>query len=119
RIIVIGSSGSGKSTLSRQLGHALDVPVFHLDVLFWKPNWVMTSSDEQEEIQKTLLQKKKWIIDGSYTGILDERLNAADSVILLDLPRKICFYRVFKRLFKNIGKTRIDMGKDCKERINL
>lgn len=22
-------------------------------------------------------------------------------------------------MFKNIGKTRIDMGKDCKERINL
>ncbi|MEB7835213.1 DNA topology modulation protein [Staphylococcus equorum] len=119
KIMVIGSSGSGKSTLSRQLGHTLDIPVFHLDVLFWKPNWVMTSSEEQKEIQKTLLQKKKWIIDGSYTGILDERLNAADSVILLDLPRKICFYRVFKRLFKNIGKTRIDMGKDCKERINL
>ncbi|RIM17735.1 AAA family ATPase, partial [Staphylococcus cohnii] len=77
RIIVIGSSGSGKSTLSRKLSKSLDLPVYHLDALFWKPNWVMTSSDEQKEIQKTLFQKKKWIIDGSYTGILDERLDAA------------------------------------------
>lgn len=60
--MVIGSSGSGKSTLSRQLGHALDIPVFHLDVLFWKPNWVMTSSDEQKEIQKTLLQKRNGLL---------------------------------------------------------
>lgn len=102
--MVIGSSGSGKSTLSRQLGHTLDIPVFHLDVLFWKPNWVMTSSEEQKEIQKTLLQKKKWIIDGSYTGILDERLDAADSVILLDLPRKICFYRVFIEFLRDCLK---------------
>ncbi|RIM88814.1 AAA family ATPase, partial [Staphylococcus shinii] len=59
------------------------------------------------------------IIDGNYTGILEERLLSADTIIFLNLPRRICYYRVFKRLLKNFGKTRIDMGKDCKERINL
>lgn len=48
RIIVIGSSGSGKSTLSRKLSKSLDLPVYHLDALFWKPNWVMTEPDEQK-----------------------------------------------------------------------
>lgn len=119
RIIVIGSSGSGKSTLSRKLSKSLDLPVYHLDALFWKPNWVMTEPDEQEKIQKSLLEKSDWIIDGNYTGILDERLKTADTVIFLDLPRRVCFYRVFKRLFQNLGKTRPDMGKDCKERISF
>lgn len=119
KIIVIGSSGSGKSTLSRELSHMLEIPVYHLDKLFWKPNWVMTTKDEQFKIQNSLLDKNEWIIDGNYTGILKERLLSADTIIFLNLPRRICYYRVFKRLLKNFGKTRIDMGKDCKERINL
>ncbi|MBF0812831.1 DNA topology modulation protein [Staphylococcus saprophyticus] len=119
KIIVIGSSGSGKSTLSRQLSEILDIPVYHLDALFWKPNWVMTTKGEQIDIQKSLLEKRKWIIDGNYTGIMEDRLQLADTIIFLDLPRRICYYRVFKRLFKNRGKTRIDMGKDCKERITF
>ncbi|MGW7987690.1 DNA topology modulation protein [Staphylococcus shinii] len=119
KIIVIGSSGSGKSTLSRELSNILEIPVYHLDKLFWKPNWVMTTKDEQFKIQNSLLDKNEWIIDGNYTGILEERLLSADTIIFLNLPRRICYYRVFKRLLKNFGKTRIDMGKDCKERINL
>ncbi|WP_437750419.1 DNA topology modulation protein [Staphylococcus shinii] len=119
KIIVIGSSGSGKSTLSIELSHILEIPVYHLDKLFWKPNWVMTTKDEQFKIQNSLLDKNEWIIDGNYTGILEERLLSADTIIFLNLPRRICYYRVFKRLLKNFGKTRIDMGKDCKERINL
>lgn len=119
KIIVIGSSGSGKSTLSRELSHMLEIPVYHLDKLFWKPNWVMTTKDEQFKIQNSLLDKNEWIIDGNYTGILEERLLSADTIIFLNLPRRICYYRVFKRLLKNFGKTRIDMGKDCNERINL
>ena len=39
RIIIIGCGGAGKSTLARKLGEVLDLPVVHLDQLFWKPNW--------------------------------------------------------------------------------
>jgi len=119
KIIVIGSSGSGKSTLSRQLSNILGIPVYHLDALFWKPNWVMSKEDEQIDIQNSLLERSEWIIDGNYTGILEDRLQLADTVVFLNLPRRICYYRVFKRLFKNRGKTRPDMGKDCKERITF
>ncbi|MGW7776548.1 DNA topology modulation protein [Staphylococcus xylosus] len=119
KIIVIGSSGSGKSTLSRQLSNILDIPVYHLDALFWKPNWIMTTKDEQIDIQKSLLEKSKCIIDGNYTAILEKRIEAADTIIFLNINRSICYYRVFKRLFKNINKTRLDMGKGCKERINF
>ncbi|MEN3089914.1 MAG: DNA topology modulation protein [Staphylococcus pseudoxylosus] len=119
KIIVIGSSGSGKSTLSRQLSNILNIPVYHLDVLFWKPNWVMTTKDEQIDIQNSLLEKSYWIIDGNYTGIMEDRLQLADTIVFLNLPRRICYFRVFKRLFKNMGKTRPDMGNDCKERVTF
>ncbi|MGS0651305.1 AAA family ATPase, partial [Staphylococcus arlettae] len=50
KVVVMGSSGSGKSTLCRTLASELQLPLYHLDVLFWKPQWIMTSEDEQEEI---------------------------------------------------------------------
>lgn len=119
KVIVIGSSGSGKSTFSRKLSERLNIPVYHLDQLFWKPNWVMSTEDEKITIQNSILEKNEWIIDGNYNGILEDRLQLADTVIFLNLPRRICYYRVFKRFFKYIGKTRIDMGEDCKEKISF
>ncbi|MGW7945788.1 DNA topology modulation protein [Staphylococcus xylosus] len=119
KVIVIGSSGSGKSTFSRKLSERLNIPVYHLDQLFWKPNWVMSTEYEKITIQNSILEKNEWIIDGNYSGILEDRLQLADTVIFLNLPRRICYYRVFKRFFKNIGKTRIDMGEDCKEKISF
>jgi adenylate kinase family enzyme len=42
RIMVIGSGGAGKSTFARQLGEITGIEVFHLDKMFWQPNWTET-----------------------------------------------------------------------------
>ncbi|MFC4408845.1 DNA topology modulation protein [Chungangia koreensis] len=119
KIILIGSGGSGKSTLARQLGEKLKIGVYHLDALFWKPNWVGVTRDEQIEVQHDLVKKDEWIIDGNYGGTMDIRLEAADTIIFLDLHRTICVYRVFKRMLKYRNKTRPDMGAGCEEKIDL
>ena len=36
KIIVIGPSGSGKSTLARKIAPILNLPLYHLDQLFWQ-----------------------------------------------------------------------------------
>ena len=46
RIMIVGSSGSGKTTFSRNLHKKLNLPVIHLDKLFWKENWVQTPREE-------------------------------------------------------------------------
>jgi adenylate kinase family enzyme len=44
------------------------------------------------------MEKDSWIIDGYYKYLLyDERLEQADMIILLLLPRLTCFYRAVKR----------------------
>jgi adenylate kinase family enzyme len=49
---------------------------------------------------------------------MDIRLNAADTIIFLDIHRTICVYRAFKRIVKYRNTTRSDMGEGCEERFD-
>lgn len=119
KIVLIGSGGSGKSTLARELGEKLNINVYHLDALFWKPGWVGVPKNEQRKVQHDLVGKEEWIIDGNYGGTMEIRLQAADTIIFLDIHRTICIYRAIKRMLKYRNKTRPDMGEGCEERFNL
>ncbi|ERG66649.1 hypothetical protein M467_05080 [Exiguobacterium chiriqhucha RW-2] len=118
KILLIGSGGSGKSTLARELGARLGIDVHHLDALLWKPNWTPATRQEQIATQSALIERDSWIIDGNYGGTLDLRVDAADTIVFLDLPRTVCTYRVLKRMLKYRGKTRPDMGPGCEERFD-
>lgn len=119
KIAIIGSSGAGKSTLARKVGELTGIPVHHLDVLHWKPNWELVPKEDQILIQKDLVKKPQWIIDGNYGGTLDIRLAAADTIIFLDFDRTLCLYRVMKRAFQYRNKRRPDMREGNKERIDV
>jgi adenylate kinase family enzyme len=71
------------------------------------------------EIVTRLLQRDDWVIDGNYSGTLDMRLEACDTVIFLDLPRTICVWRALKRWFLYRKNARPDMAEGCHERFSL
>lgn len=119
KIALIGSGGSGKSTLARQLGRKLNIQVYHLDALFWKPGWEPISKEEQRKVQNELVKKEEWIIDGNYNGTMDIRLSAADTIIFIDISRIRCIYRVFKRMSQFHGKSRPDMAEGVNERLDF
>ena len=119
KVVIIGSGGSGKSTFAKKLSEKINIKVYHLDALFWKPNWVGVPKDEQAKVQNDLVKTESWIIDGNYGGTMDIRLNAADTIIFLDIPRTICVYRAFKRMIQYRNKTRPDMGEGCEERFSF
>jgi adenylate kinase family enzyme len=116
RIVIVGSPGAGKSTLARELGRRLRIEVIHLDNLFWKTGWKKTSRERQIEIQEQLVQKEAWIMEGSYRDTLTIRLNAADTVIFLDMPRLICLGRVIKRHFTE--RSRPDLPDQCRDKLD-
>ena len=118
RIIIIGCGGAGKSTLARQLGEKLDLPVVHLDSIFWLPGWVQLERDAFGRRVREEMQKECWIIDGNYSRTMQERIARCDTIIYLDFSRIACLYGIFKRLLTNLGKTRPDMGPGCKEKID-
>jgi len=117
RIAIIGSGGSGKSTLAVELGKALNLPVYHLDKLFWNSGWVETEKDKWEEIQRGICSKPKWVIDGNYGGTMDVRLTSCDAVVFLDLPRLLCIFRTIKRALRFRNTTRPDLAEGCPERL--
>lgn len=119
KIAVIGCSGSGKSTLSIKLNEIMEIPVYHLDTLNWKPNWVATPRDEWDNLQKELVKKETWIIDGNYNRTLEIRIDEADTIIMLDMPRTLCIYRVIKRFFMYRNSSRPDMNEGCREKLDF
>lgn len=118
RIIIIGCGGAGKSTLARQLGEKLDIPVVHLDKLFWKPGWVEASEEEFDCLLAQELEKAKWIMDGNFTRTLPQRMERCDTIIYMDFSRWACLRGVIKRMLSTYGKVRPDMGEGCPERVD-
>ena len=118
RILVIGIAGAGKSVLAAKLGAALRLPVIHLDSHFWKPGWQSVPRDEFRTLVAELVKPEEWVMDGHYRSTLDIRLPAADTVVLLDLPRTLCIWRVIVRWITHIGRTRPDMGPGCPEKVD-
>jgi adenylate kinase family enzyme len=119
RILVIGPCGAGKSTLATALSERLDLPVFHMDQLNWRPGWVESSEDAIRASLATIIAADCWVIDGNYGGTLSERLERADFVVYLDFPISLCVFRLMRRIWTYRGRTRPDMTEGCPERFDI
>lgn len=120
KVVVTGvSAGAGKSTLAAELGKKLDIPVYHLDSIYWKPGWIEADPEEFRAAQEEIAARDSWIIEGNYTASFDIRLKEADTFIYLEVPLRVCLYRVLKRWLTNLGKTRPDMAEGCPEKMDV
>lgn len=119
RILVIGPGGAGKSTVARHLGELLHLEVLHLDKFHWRPGWIEPPKSEWLKTVDKLIARDRWIMDGNFSGSLERRVAACDTVIFLDLPRLLCIGRVLKRKLMYRQQTRPDMAAGCPERLNL
>jgi adenylate kinase family enzyme len=119
RVVILGPSGAGKSTLARRIGERVGLPVVHLDAIYWNPGWVPTEVGPFRERIAEAAAGDAWVMDGNYTRHLDLRLQRAEAVIWLDLPRYVYFPRSVWRSIRNLGRERGDIGPGCPERFEL
>ena len=116
-ILIVGCAGAGKTTLSRQLGQKLNLPLIHLDSIFWSPgNWEHLDRLAFDQALQTELAKPRWIMEGNYDRTLPLRLEACDAVFWLDYSRWVCMRRWLWRVVANWRTVRPDMAPGCLER---
>lgn len=97
KIAVIGCSGSGKSVFSRKLASVTGLPLYHLDLLYWRKDCTHISRMEFLSEQKKILKTDSWIMDGNYRNTLEYRIKAADLIFFFDLPTEICLNNAVNR----------------------
>ncbi len=120
KIAVIGYAGSGKSTLARTLGERYGIPVLHFDTVQFTPNWQERDREEAHRMVHEFMENPEWVIDGTYSKFeYERRMDEADQIIFLDLPRLSCFFRALKRYVSFRGKQRPDMADGCNEKMDL
>ena len=105
--------GGGKTTLSRALGENLGLPIVEMDALHWLPGWKERDPDEFRKLMSDTLAglPDGWIADGQYIGILHgDVLERADTLIWVDLPFRVIFWRVFKRSVKRARDRQVICG---------
>lgn len=99
KIAVFGKPGGGKSTLSKKLAKVTGIKLYPLDLIEFHKDGQRVSSQEYQITHDEILNSKSWLIDG--LGTIDSfwlRLNAADTLVYIDLPYWQHYWWASKRL---------------------
>ena len=118
KISIIGGSGTGKTTLAVNIGKELKLPVYHLDGLNYFSKWKERDKTERDELILNKVKTKKWVIDGTYTSTLQQRLQSSDLIIYLDYSSFAQIKGILTRYFKLNGKERKEIP-GCNEKVDL
>jgi len=114
RVMVIGNAGGGKSTLCRDLCQTHGLPYYAIDKIQWRPNWVRAPEAEFNARHLDLISRERWLIDGyGLWPSVEARLEACDTIILVDHPIHIHFWWAAKRQITSLFVERPDGPEDC------
>jgi adenylate kinase family enzyme len=100
RIAITGASGNGKTTLAQQLALRAGLRHVELDALHHGPNWAEPTNEEFRARVREAIEAAPdgWVIDGNYEPKLGETvLDAADTIVWLDLPLRLKLRRLWRR----------------------
>jgi adenylate kinase family enzyme len=118
--IIIGCPGAGKSVLTKRINGILGYPVMHLDKVYHTGGKShITREQLVTRVNEFASKHDKWIIDGNYISTLDMRVELADTIIVLNIPSRICLANAYKRAEENIKQStkRDDMAEGFDETI--
>ncbi|MFF4835162.1 topology modulation protein [Streptomyces sp. NPDC001315] len=101
KVAIVGSGGSGKSYVARELGRILHAPVTHLDAAFYDDEWNELPVEKFAQVQRELVARPKWVIDGNYNSTLPIRLEACDTVVLMDISTPAALYGIISRQIRH------------------
>jgi adenylate kinase family enzyme len=98
RVIVIGCPGSGKSTFAAALHNKTEIPLYHLDMMYWNADRTTVEREVFLARLGEVLERDEWIIDGNYQSTMEMRIKECDKIILLDYPTEVCIQGAVSRI---------------------
>ena len=102
RVSVVGASGSGKSTVAAAIAGALDGPHIEMDAIYHQPGWTELPEDELRAAVEERTRGERWVADGNYSAVTDLVWSRADTVVWLDLPRRLVMRQVAGRTLRRV-----------------
>lgn len=98
RIAVVGNSGSGKSTLASRVAERIGAEHIELDAIHHQPDWTPIDREEMRRTVAERIEADCWVVDGNYASMVQDLVfGRADTVVWLDLPRRVVMPRVVRR----------------------
>lgn len=119
KIAIIGISGVGKSWTASYIGKKTNIPIVHMDQVWWEPYW---KERPESVVQMDLLKKLQtasWVIEGYIQPLGVERLQQADLVIYLDFSGWQSLFGGLQRWFRHKKKKRPEMPEGCTDKLNF
>lgn len=103
KVAVFGKPGSGKSTISKALAQISGLPLHPLDSIVYKSNGEFVAREEFDAVHNDILRSESWVIDGlGPIRSFNERIEAADTLVYIDLPYSVSYWFVTKRFLKGL-----------------
>ncbi|GGO22532.1 EutP/PduV family microcompartment system protein [Deinococcus humi] len=102
RIIVIGTTGSGKTTLAQAVAARLGLPHGEQDSWNHLAGWQEAPLSQFRAAVETFTAQPAWVMDGNYTKARDIGWARADTLVWLDYPGQVVFWRVLSRTFRRV-----------------
>jgi adenylate kinase family enzyme len=100
RVVVFGTTGSGKSWLAAKLAARHRLRLIELDGLYWGRDWEPAPLELFRYRVENETRDSDWIVVGIYGQVRDLTWGAADTLIWLDLPFPLVFWRLFWRTIR-------------------
>jgi len=106
KVAIFGKPANGKSTLSKRLASSIGIKLYALDSILYESNGQEVDRKSYEEIHENILSSDEWIIEGfgpiNSIDSFYKRLEAADTLIYIDLPYSVTYWLVTKRFIKGL-----------------
>lgn len=101
KVLIIGIVASGKTTLAKRLSLESNIKYYEIDSIVHDDTIGRKRSfDRQQKIIREINKYKDWIIEGTLRKNLDNLLDYADIIVIIDIPLYIRYFRIVLRYIK-------------------